>query len=482
MREDFNMMLDTLRYLCFFVIIFFALITIIATGGGGGGGGGADQPIAEDPDPAEIVNWLQTNAVPFQTAQPGVDYMDLMPIKDMVGNARVVSLGEATHGTREFFLMKHRILEFLVKEMEFNVFAIEATWPEANRINDYVHTGHGDPETLLSGLYFWTWNTEEVLEMILWMREHNQNPGDDPTVSFLGFDMQFPGMAIYNVEMFLQAVDPSAASFASERYACMLPYANGPSGSSRSQGRYEDQDAAYRDSCWADLSEVYEFLVQHQAEYEEASSVHEFDHALQSAGVVLQYEDMASQRTPNARDFHMAENTIWLLDQAGPEAKIVLWAHNGHVADSPVYGGGGSLGHYLREEYGDDMVIVAFDFYQGEFRAVTELPSGDYKGLEVHSVDEPPRLSYEYYFHSAGLERLILDLRGVNMGIPATSWLAGPREMRSIGAIFTPSNPEKYFHECRLPSIFDLVIYFDHTQAAVGLPFRYPNDWLAYHP
>ena len=100
----------------------------------------------------------------------------------------------------------------------------------------------------------------------------------------------------------------------------------------------------------------------------------------------------------------------------------------------------------------------------------------------MHSVDEPPRLSYEYYFHSAGLERLILDLRGVNMGIPATSWLAGPREMRSIGAIFTPSNPEKYFHECRLPSIFDLVIYFDHTQAAVGLPFRYPNDWLAYHP
>jgi erythromycin esterase len=478
MREDFNMMLDTLRYLCFFVIIFFALITIIATGGGGGGGGGADQPIAEDPDPAEIVNWLQTNAVPFQTAQPGVDYMDLMPIKDMVGNARVVSLGEATHGTREFFLMKHRILEFLVKEMEFNVFAIEATWPEANRINDYVHTGHGDPETLLSGLYFWTWNTEEVLEMILWMREHNQNPGDDPTVSFLGFDMQFPGMAIYNVEMFLQVVDPSAASFVSECYACISPYANGPSGSSLSQGRYEDQNAAYRDSCRVDLSEVHEFLLQHEAEYKEASSVLEFDHALQSARIVLQYEDMASQRTPSARDFYMAENTIWLLNQAGSDAKIVLWAHNGHVADNPVYGGGSSMGHYLREEYGDDMVTVAFDFYKGEFRALTELPGGDYGQIEVHSVDDPPMFSYEYYFHTPELERLILDLRGVDMGTSATSWLAGPRYMRSIGAIFTPSNPQKYFYLCRLPSISDLVIYFDHTHAAVGLPFRFPNEWL----
>jgi hypothetical protein len=129
MRKNFNMMLDTLRYLCFSVIIVFGLITIIATGGGSGGEGGTDQPIAEDPDPAEIANWLQTNAVPFDTAQPGVDYTDLMPLKDMVANARVVSLGEATHGTREFFLMKHRILEFLVKEMDFNVFAIEATWP-----------------------------------------------------------------------------------------------------------------------------------------------------------------------------------------------------------------------------------------------------------------------------------------------------------------------------------------------------------------
>jgi erythromycin esterase len=439
--------------------------------------GPTDQTPIQDTVPAEIVSWLQANAVPFNTAQAGVDYTDLMPLKGMVGDARVVSLGEATHGTREFFLMKHRVLEFLVKELDFNVFAIEATWPEANRVDDYVYTGQGDPEVLLSGLYFWTWNTEEVLEMILWMREHNQNPGDYPTVSFLGFDMQFPGMAIYNVQVFLQAVDPTAASFASDRYACMVPYANGPTGSSGSQERYGAQTATYRDSCRADLAQVYDSLVPHQAEYEAASSPQEFSKALRSARVVLQYEDMESTRTPGARDLYMAENTIWLLDQAGPDSKVVLWAHNGHVADNPTYGAGASMGHHLRGEYGDDMVIVGFDFYQGEFRAVTALPGGSYGSLAVHSVGVPPRLSYEYYFHSAGLERLILDLRGVDMATTATSWLAGPRKMRSIGAVFAPSNPAVYLYDVSLPSRYDLVIYFDNTRAAIGLPYQPPDVW-----
>ena len=439
--------------------------------------GPTDQPPVQDTVPTEIVNWLQANAVSFNTAQAGVDYTDLMPLKDMVGDARVVSLGEATHGTREFFLMKHRVLEFLVKELDFNIFAIEATWPEANRVNDYVYTGQGDPEVLLSGLYFWTWNTAEVLEMILWMREHNQDPGNDPTVSFLGFDMQFPGMAIYNVQMFLEAVDPPAAAAATEHYACMAPFANGPKGSSGSQERYEAQSATYRASCRAALMGVYDSLVQHQAEYEAASSVQEFAKAVQSARVVLQYEDMSSQRTPGARDLYMAENTTWLLDQAGPDAKIVLWAHNGHVADNPTYGAGASMGHHLRSEYGDDMVIVGFDFYRGEFRAITALPGGSYGSLDVHSVGVPPRLSYEYYFHSAGLDRLILDLRGVDMGTTATSWLTGPRKMRSIGAVFAPSNPAVYLYDVSLPSRYDLVIYFDDTQAAIGLPYQPPDVW-----
>ena len=143
-------------------------------------------PDAQGPD----LTWLEQNAVPLATTEPGGPYTDLAPLKEMVGTARIVGLGEQTHGTREFFRFKHRALEYLVKEMGFNTFAIEAPWAEANRVNHYVHTGQGDPEGLLSHLRYWTWNTAEVLELIKWMRQHNQNPGGAPRVSFLAFDVQ----------------------------------------------------------------------------------------------------------------------------------------------------------------------------------------------------------------------------------------------------------------------------------------------------
>ncbi len=427
--------------------------------------------------PPEVVAWIQSSAHPFATAEPGGGLADLQFLKDMIGEARVVSLGEATHGTREFFQMKHRVLEFLVKEMDFNVFAIEASWPEANLVNEFVQTGRGDPEVLLSGLYFWTWNTQEVLDMILWMREHNQDPGGDPSVSFLGFDMQYPGLAIQNVVDYLLLVDPQAAAGVSTRYACMSAYANGPRGFAGVETRYRNQPQTYRDVCVAALRSVRDSLVAHRAEYEATSSAEAYALAEQSARVVLQYEDMESGRTMGARDYYMAENAKWLLDQAGPDGKIVLWAHNGHIADDPNYGESVSMGYYLRKHYSDDLVIAGFDFFQGGFRAVTYLGYSGYGGVENHAVGPAQPHSYEDYFHSAGMDRFVLDVRGVGLGTPSTSWLAGPRGMRSIGSVFSPTNADAYSRDVSVPSFYDLVIYFDSTTAAVGLPFRYPDSW-----
>src|SRR6187399_3224860 len=119
--------------------------------------------------------WIRANAIPMTTAEPGRGFDDLQPLKKMIGDARIVALGEATHGTREFFQLKHRMLEFLATEMGFTVFSIEANMPEAYRLNDYVLNGTGDPAELLRGMYFWTWDTEEVLAMIQWMRAFNQS-------------------------------------------------------------------------------------------------------------------------------------------------------------------------------------------------------------------------------------------------------------------------------------------------------------------
>src|SRR4029450_5293537 len=133
---------------------------------------------------------------------------DLRPLKNLVRNARIVALGEGTHGTSEFFRMKHRILEFLATEMGFTIFAIEANMPEAYRVNDFVLTGRGDPKALLKGMYFWTWNTQEVLDMILWMRDFNQS--GKGRIEFTGFDMQTPTVAMQIVRDFVAAHDADA--------------------------------------------------------------------------------------------------------------------------------------------------------------------------------------------------------------------------------------------------------------------------------
>jgi erythromycin esterase len=134
-----------------------------------------------------VVSWFRAQAIPIQTPEAGHGFDDLQPLKKVVGNARIVALGEATHGTREFFQLKHRLLEFLATEMGFTIFSIEANMPEAYRLNDYVLTGTGDPKQLLRGMYFWTWDTEEVLDMILWMRRFNES--GKGRVEFTGFDM-----------------------------------------------------------------------------------------------------------------------------------------------------------------------------------------------------------------------------------------------------------------------------------------------------
>lgn len=163
-------------------------------------------PLAWTFDDQPVVEWMRAHAVPLATPEPGRGFTDMQPLKKVIGNARIVALGEATHGTREFFQLKHRMLEFLATEMGFCIFSIEANMPEAYRLNDYVLTGKGDPKQLLKGMYFWTWDTQEVLDMILWMREFNKS--GKGRVEFTGFDMQTPNVAMDIVRDFVVKTDP----------------------------------------------------------------------------------------------------------------------------------------------------------------------------------------------------------------------------------------------------------------------------------
>ena len=158
-----------------------------------------------DPQREEL-DWLRANAIPLETCEAGHGFTDLEPLAALVGDARIVSLGECTHGTREVFQMKHRLVEYLASRRGFTIFSIEANMPEAYRLNEYVLEGKGDPKQLIAGMYFWTWNTEEVLAMVEWMREFNRS--GKGRIEFTGFDMQTPDVAMDVVLDFLETADP----------------------------------------------------------------------------------------------------------------------------------------------------------------------------------------------------------------------------------------------------------------------------------
>jgi erythromycin esterase len=427
----------------------------------------ADSPASPDPDvpgpPARDLTWLEAHAVPFRTAEPGGDRSDLLPLKEIIGDARVVALGEGTHGTREFFQMKHRVLEFLVEEMGFTHFGIEATWGESNHVDRYVHTGQGDPPVLLSNLYFWTWNTRSVLDMILWMREHNQRAaGGD--ISFFGFDMQFSREAMRDVEAFVTRVDVDAITPVGVGYYCWSIW--------EGVRRYATVGDSIQADCRAGVESVHALLAERRDEYEAAAPAGEYAHALRAARIVVQHEHLASRRwadaqQPAPRDRYMAENVQWLLEEAGPDARIVLWAHNAHVMDRRPW-----MGSFLRDAYGDDMVVVGFSFYQGSFNAVT-MAGGEVTGpLTSHSSAAPLAGSYEHYFGQLGLPRFLVDLRPLRHDPPpSATWLRGPLPVRMIGAAYDASRPEQYYFDSPLPREFDAWIHFQYTQASHLLPF-----------
>src|SRR5450759_1918555 len=191
---------------------------------------------------APVTEWVRGNAIRLTTPEAGHGFADMEPLKKVVGNARIVSLGEATHGSREFFQLKHRMLEFLATQMGFSIFSIEANMPEAYKLNDFVLRGEGDPAKLIKGMYFWTWDTEEVLDMVRWMREFNKS--GKGRVEFTGFDMQTPNVALGIVKDFVAKTDPEyAASLGRAAELALAPPTAAQAGFGTASGTFPLDDA-----------------------------------------------------------------------------------------------------------------------------------------------------------------------------------------------------------------------------------------------
>ena len=423
-------------------------------------------PPPSAPVPEEVKAWLDANVHPFSGSHLSFPNGQLEFLREVVGDARIVALGENTHGTRDFFEMKARILRFLVEEMDFDTFAIEATWPEARRLDRYVRTGEGDPRELLSGLYFWTWNTESVLEMIEWMRSHNEAGGD---LGFHGVDMQSPGMALHLVREYIRSVDPESEALMAERLDCLGRFANDHRGRRSSPG-YRDQTDDYRTECGASMEAARRHLTEKQAEYELAGGEDAFAVTLRALRVAVQYH--LGVTGEQSRDESMAENTIWLSDRIGPDGRMVLWAHNFHVSTWESW-----QGHYQREAFGDDMVVLGFTHEYGRLTAFRARESGGCAGpLQEFDLDDPVPDSYEAYLAGASAPEFVLDLRNLERE-PGNEWLFESRLFRASGACYSEDLPERFWGRRSIMDGFDGIIHFETTRPTTVLPFRYPSSF-----
>jgi erythromycin esterase len=406
---------------------------------------------------AKIAAEIKKRATSLTTAEAGKPYDDLAAFGKAVGDARIVSLGEATHGTREIFQMKHRLLEYLVKEKGFTVFAIEANWPESQAADRYIKTGEGDPKKALADMYFWTWQTEEVLSMIEWMRAFNAAPGNHPILSFTAFDMQTYNVARDRVVEFVQKFAPDDSAAVKSAYALLYTL----NANVRSDPGFEDA-AKKAESVVALLESRRDALVR-------ASSAAAFRDALQMARIAAQ---AARMRTPGAggsfRDQMMAKNVEWLAREAHPKEKIVLWAHNGHIAKTPTVGFR-PMGDWLRESMGSQVYVLGFAINTGTVRAVTS-EGGKRIGLAESKIPASAAGTGDATFSAAGLPIFFLDVRSQPGDLG--KWLAQPHLFRGCGAMWDRDSPDSFMHSEVLSARYDGIIFLENTHAARGLHGR----------
>jgi erythromycin esterase len=401
--------------------------------------------------PTEIVEWLRTSAIPLQTTNPEAELSDLRQLGSVIGNARIVAMGEATHGTREFFQMKHRMLEFLVEKMGFTVFAIEANWPESLAVNDYVLNGNGDPAAALAGMYFWTWNTEEVLDMIRWMRTYNDDPAHTQKVQFLGFDMQTARVAISNVDEYLENVDPH------ERQTAELVLA--PLANEGNEREYLRRPARVQAETAEGIKSLLDFFDQHKHNYVAASSEKQWVLARHNLEIIKQAAELYSSRSRAARDRYMAENVKWILDNEPSGTKIMLWAHNGHVSTA-----NSAMGSVLRRMYGQDMVVCGFSFYEGSFQAIPG--SGLRDWLQDFVVGPAPPDALDSALAETGLPLFAIDLRRASSNATVHRWLGMAHRMRTVGAVYNKLLPPGTYLPEVVPDSFDVIFFVKRTTPA----------------
>jgi erythromycin esterase-like protein len=417
----------------------------------------------------------------------------LAPLLEEIGDARLVLIGEATHGTHEFYRTRAELTRALISTRGFNLVAVEADWPDAYRVNQWVRHAvtESEAETALADFTRfprWMWRNREVVTFIQWLRMHNASQPAASRVGFYGLDLYSLHASIEAVLTYLKKVDPPGAERARYRYGCFEHF-----GEDTQAYGYAASFGLSR-SCEDGVVAQLVDLRQRAAEYARRDgriAADEYFFAEQNARLVRNaeqyYRSMFGGRVEswNVRDTHMMETLEALIahvQQTTGGARAIVWAHNSHLGDARATQMGESgelnLGQLVREKYGPKSFLVGFTTHAG---SVTAASNWD-EPAQRKRVRPSIAASYERLFHDTGLDRCLLLLRDEAL----RQALQGERLERAIGVIYRPESERlSHYFRARLPEQFDAVLHIDQTTALeplerwahdeVDLPETYPT-------
>lgn len=383
--------------------------------------------------PGTPAEWLATNATPLTTVELSSDRSDLAPLRSIVGDASIVGLGDATHGTHEFYAVKLRIIDYLVRELGFDVIAFEGAFPLFEQINVYVKGGPGDPRALLNEarlLDYVFWDVEEFLAVVEWMRDYNLHRGTKPVIEIAGTDIFDHVTAAAAVVSYLQTVDPGAAQTAQQNYACVMP------------GNLVDP------SCGTSAQRVLDAIASRSATYVPITGQRAYDDAVQYATVTRQlFIGLGGVK----RDASMATNALWILQHRGAARKMMLWGHQEHIARfTNGWVGGKNLGQNLSEAIGSRYAVIGTIGAEGTFGAW-----GVGKAFRADPLPPVAASSYESFFTQSPASALLIPLRRV---LP--DWLSATRTYRTADWGGFTDNVQR-----NLAQAMDAVVYVRTTSA-----------------
>ncbi len=397
-----------------------------------------------DRDAIAVKNWLSRSANPVKTFEAGEDFVDLKPLKSILKNVSVVGLGEGSHGTREFFQLKHRMIEFLVTEMGFSLLIAEVNYSTSLVIDDYL-LSRGDHTHAESIPKPWPMDTLEWTNMLDWARDYNRGVPEKRKIRFVGYDSKPNKNVLPTVINYLRRVAVDQVEFAKN---ALSPVVDEPSvesdlavtlpGAGRPQRSSEEKEQIRKN-----LSTLLTFFSSNRTKFVRLTSPGEFDRVEHLVRTVAQYDDTFSRRWVSQsdrlttgiaiREQYANENIQRFINRHTDGRKAIIWAHNGHVSKGFIYADVPTLGSYLHKEFGRSYYAMGFLFDRGTFQArnLDQEDSG-YGGVQEFVIKPSSPESIEWYFARPPIKNYFIDFRTTADNPNIRSWLNTPRPMRYL--------------------------------------------------